>query len=133
MTDVPPSRIVVDVERVFERRGLSGKRCDFILFFQASGNLLVIAPVELKSGDADTSEAAEQLQAGATFADDLVSKDYATIFRPILVHGHGMHPKERRDLNRAKIRFRGADLSIKTARCDQPRNLARALSPYATG
>ena len=133
MTDVPSSRVVVDLEEVFNKQGRSGRRCDFVLFYQTPRESLVIAPVELKSGNADTSEAAGQLQAGATYAQELVSETSAATVRPLLFHGRGLHPKQRRDLNRAKVRFRGVDLSIKTARCGQRRNLAEALSPHVAG
>ena len=128
MTDIPPSRVVVDVERVLETRKSTGKRCDFILFVQTDRNTLLIAPMELKSGDADTSEVAEQLQAGAELAGTLVAKVPAPIFRPILFHGRRLHSKQRRDLNRAKIRIQCIELSIKTERCGRDHNLARALS-----
>ena len=128
MTDIPSSRVVVDVERVFEVRKSTGKRCDFILFLHLGQDILVIAPMELKSGDADTSEVAEQLQAGAELAGTLVPKVPAPIFRPILFHGRRLHSKQRRDLNRAKIRIQGLELSIKTERCGRQLNLARALS-----
>ena len=135
MTDVPSSRVIVDVERVFQSRGLAGKRCDFVLFLQTARNALVIVPVELKSGHADTSQVAGQLQAGAEFAASIVrsvvSKPPAPIFRPVLFHGKKLHPKERNDLNRAKVRIQGVDLSIKTAHCGRPRNLAQALPPHA--
>ena len=131
MTDVPSSRVIVDVERVFQSRGLAGKRCDFVLFLQTARNALVIVPVELKSGHADTSQVAGQLQAGAEFAEGIVSKTPDPIFRPVLFHGKKLHPKERNDLNRAKVRIQGVDLSIKTAHCGRPRNLAQALPPHA--
>ena len=135
MTDVPSSRVIVDVERVFQSRGLAGKRCDFVLFLQTARNALVIVPVELKSGHADTSQVVGQLQAGAEFAASVVkgvaSKTPAPIFRPVLFHGRGLHPKQRKDLNRAKVRIQGVELSIKTARCDRRGNLAQALSPHA--
>ena len=131
MTDVPSSRVILDMERVFRSRRLAGKRCDFVLFFQTSRNPLVIVPVELKSGGADTSQVAEQLQAGAEFAASVVSKASEPTFRPILFHGRRLHPKQRRDLNRAKVRIQGVELGIKTARCGRPRNLAQALAPHA--
>ena len=131
LTDVPSSRVIVDVERVFQSRGLAGKRCDFVLFLQTARNALVIVPVELKSGHADASQVAGQLQAGAEFAASVVSKPPAPIFRPVLFHGKKLHPKERNDLNRAKVRIQGVELSIETARCGRPRNLAQALSPHA--
>ena len=132
MTDVPSSRVIVDMEKVFRSRRIAGKRCDFVLFLQTPRNALVIVPVELKSGGADTSHVAEQLQAGAEFAASVVSKAPAPpAFRPVLFHGQGLHPKQRKDLNRAKVRIQGVEVSIKTARCGRPRNLAKALSPYA--
>jgi len=133
MTDIPSTRVVVDMEAVFNKRRLPGKCCDFILFCQKSGKPPIIAPLELKSGDADTSGVAGQLQTGATFIQDLVSEKFHPTVRPILFHGRGLHPKQRRDLNRAKVRFRGVDLSIKTARCGRRRNLAEALSPHLSG
>ena len=131
MTDVPSPRIIVDVERVFQSRGLAGRRCDFVLFLQTARNALVIVPVELKSGHADASQVAGQLQAGAEFAAGIVSKTTNPIFRPVLFHGRKLHQKERNDLNRTKVRIQGVELSIKTARCGRPRNLAQALSPHA--
>ena len=128
MTDIPSPRVVVDVERTFEVRKSTGKRCDFILFVQVEQDTLVIAPMELKSGNADTSEVAEQLQAGVEFAVTLLPEAPSPLFRPILFHGRRLHSKQRRDLNRAKVRIQGVELSIKTERCGRHRNLARALS-----
>ena len=130
MTGVPSSRVIVDVERVFASRRIAGRRCDFVLFLQSAGSVLVIVPVELKSGDADASQVAEQLQAGAEFAAGIVSNTPAPTFRPVLFHGQGLHPKQRKDLNRAKVRIQGVGFSIETARCGRPRNWAQALSPH---
>ena len=47
--------------------------------------------------------------------------------RPILIHGRSLDRRERKTLNRAKIRFRGQHLTIATARCGRPKNLAGAL------
>ena len=128
MTGIPSPRVVADADRAFPPHGILGRRCDFVLFFQTAPSILVIVPIELKSG-ADTSGVAEQLQAGATFAERIVPETPCSIFRPILFHGRSLHAKQRKALNRAKVRFRGVDLSIKTARCGRPRNLAQALSP----
>ena len=87
--------------------------------------------MELKSGSVDASHVAEQLQAGAEFAAKVVSTASDPTFRPILFHGQGLHPKQRKDINRAKVRIQGVEVSIKTARCGRPRNLAQALSPQA--
>lgn len=45
------------------------KRCDYVLFFMnAEDNTLVIAPMELKSGNVGASDAVVQLTWGVEFA-----------------------------------------------------------------
>ena len=130
MTDVPAHRIVVDADRAFPAHHVEGKRCDYVLFFiGTAADTLVIVPMELKSGTVDASEASEQLQGGATFAD-LMTRDHSGVnptCHPILFHGKPIHEKERKALNRAKVTFRSQQLTIKTARCGQPKNLSRVL------
>lgn len=126
MAGVPSPRVVVDADRV---HGVQGKRCDYLLFFVAAGaDTLVAAPIELKSGDVLASTASQQLQWGANFADRVALPRSETVCRPILFHGKGIHPQQRKVLNRAKVLFRGRHMTIKTARCDRPGNLAQALS-----
>ena len=87
---------------------------------------MVAAPIELKSGGVDISKVSEQLRQGVKFVDRLLA-GAEPMCRPVLVHGNRVHPKELKTLNREKIRFRGRDLTIKTARCGRPKNLASAL------
>ena len=131
MTDVPSPRIVVDVDRASQVHEISGKRCDFILFFtSAAKDLLVMVPMELKSGEINASAASEQLQRGAELAERFTRNRIAvgSVCHPILFHGKRIHEKARKALNRAKVRFRGRQLTIKTARCGQPGNLANVLA-----
>ena len=128
MEEIPSRRIVADADRAFPAHRMEGKRCDYVLFFiSAAKDTLFAVPMELKSGGVDASEVFEQLQRGAEFADLFVPKAFRTICHPVLFHGKSIHPKQRKTLNRAKVLFRGRQLTIKTARCNQPRNLARAL------
>lgn len=128
MTDVPPSRVVVDAHKALPAHGIDGRRCDRVLFVVVGKrNRVVAAPIELKSGAVDISTVAEQLRQGVEFVDRLAVAGTDPICRPLLVHGKRIHPKDLRTLNRRKIRFRGLDLTIKTARCGRPRNLASAL------
>ncbi len=107
---------------------MTGKRCDYVLFWAAGAHeTLVTVPLELKSGDVDASEASAQLQQGAAFADRFIRSDVTSTCHPILVHGGRVHPYQRRTLNRAKVHFRGQQLTIKTARCNHPGNLMQAL------
>ena len=126
MDAVPAPRVVVDADRVFSEHE---KHCDYLLFFVAGGGKTVVAtPIELKSGDVDASGVAKQLQRGAGYVDEVAPAGSDTVCLPILFHGNGIHPQQRKVLNRAKVRFRGRSLTIKTARCGRPRNLAQALS-----
>jgi len=127
LEDVPRERVVVDADKAFDAHGRSGKRCDFILFVLGAGRKLIAAPLELKSGGVDVSDALEQLQKGVAFAGRFAPKASEAECRPILFHGSKIHPKDRIRLNRKKIRFRGRDLTVKTSRCNRPRNLADAL------
>lgn len=125
LTGVPPARVIVDADKAFPAHGRKGKHCDFILFVDRDDAPLLAAPVELKSGRPDVSEAVEQLQGGANFADRFAPSNTDSL--PILFHGRGVHKKERKDLNSAKINFRGRKLTVKTARCNRAGNLASVL------
>ena len=83
--------------------------------------------MELKRGSGDASRVSEQLQQGAKFAERFAPQEFESQCRPILFHGKQLHRKERKGLNRTKVKFRGRDCTIKTARCNRPRNLANAL------
>lgn len=126
-----------------DSRGLDqffpGSRCDFILFLENPKGLSIV-PLELKSGTLPSSEhIIEQLQAGANFAQKMlkklekrgiISQSCSLVCNPILLHGNDLKKVQLRNLNqkRAKIHFWGAQLTIQTARCGRPRNLANALS-----
>lgn len=136
MTDVPRSRVIVDLDRALPPGTTREKRCDYVLFLVGvRQEALVMMPMELKSGGFHATAAAEQLQQGAEFADELI-QDYSgpkSICHPVLFHGKGIHEKELKSLNRAKVRFRGRQLTIKTARCGRPRNLAAVLPEEVSG
>ncbi len=127
LDDIPRDRIVVDAEKAFEAHGRSGKRCDFILFVPGDGRKLVAAPIELKSGGVDISEALEQLQGGAAFTERFAPKTSGAVCRPILFYGGSIHKSQLKALNRGKIRFHQVDFTVTIKRCGHRRNLADAL------
>ena len=131
MEDVPTPRIVVDADRAFPAHNVEGKRCDYVLFFiGTAADTLVIVPMELKGGTVDASVTSEQLQGGAKFADRMTRghSGVKPTCHPILFHGNRIHKMERKALNRTKVTFRNQQLTIKTARCNQPKNLSRVLT-----
>lgn len=127
LTDVPRDRIIVDADLAFPAHGDTGERCDFIVFIISSDRNLLGAPVELKSGNKYLAKTVRQLRKGAQFVDRYAPKNPSSICRPILIHGSRISSNDRRRLNRLKVPFRGLDLTIKTAHCGLPGNLAFAL------
>ena len=128
LTDVPSNRIIVDMDKVCQVSTVSGKRCDYVLILVNAECALVTVPIELKRGDVDASEASEQLQQGAAYAEKLMPEGSKPVCHPIVFHGGRLHPIQRKVLNRSKIRFLNHPLTIKTVRCGRTKNLAHALN-----
>lgn len=84
---------------------------------------MVTVPLELKSGRAEVSHVSVQLQKGADFAARFAPAN--TICYPVLIHGKRISLER---LNRAKVHFRGRQMTIRTGRCNRSRNLERALA-----
>ena len=117
MTNIPPDRVVIHVEDEFDSRNMSGQRCDRLLFYvNTPVNDLVVAPIELKGGDVDASEAYQQLQAGANFAQHLTLKIAKTVCFPLLFYEH-IHKVQLTKLRRYRVRFRGKKLPIQIKHC----------------
>lgn len=118
--DFPDERLVVDFDRRGSPLGPSDKRPDFLVIAAPADNVGWVAPVELKKGSADVSDAAKQLQAGANIAERRVDRRRVanTVFRPVLATGK-MRRQERGEL-RAKrncVRFRGEWTGIELLHC----------------
>ena len=126
LAGVPSDRIIVDLDKVFP----DGKDShgDYVLFYlDGDKSVLVAVPMELKSGSVDAGRAHRQLQQAATYAEGLAAASWKPLCHPLLFHGRRMHRIQRNRLNKAKIRFGGNNLTIKTARCGKPGNLEQAL------
>ncbi len=139
LTDVPPERVIVDLECEFRQRKTHTRRCDYVLFYaDVAQSSLVIVLIELKSGTFKASMVASQLQGGADYVSDIFGRlneevrsalsAFKTTCVPILFHGGGMDRAQRYKLERAKVRFRNQNAAIKKSKCGQSRNLAAVLS-----
>ena len=138
LTDVPPDRVIIDLECEFEQRKLSTRRCDYVLFCgDASQNNLIVVFIELKSGTFKTSIVTDQLQGAANFVTRIFEKltgEAKSVLNtleitcvPALFHGKRIGRFELRELERAKIRFRSRNTAIKRSKCGQAKNLASVL------
>ena len=129
MTGIPSERVVIDVEREFDSRNKTEKRCDRLLFY-VDGSNLVAAPIELKSGKAEQSEVTEKLQNSLHFAANIAPRTRAltTVYRPILFEGQGIKWINPRGTKQFNLNFRGRKTRIRVGRCGRSENLVSALS-----
>ena len=128
MASIPSERVVLDVDLAFPTGRADTNQCDFVLFYiDAAQNCLVGVPMELKRGDVDVSEAIAQLQEGARIVDNHTPSNVDMNLTLILVHGGSIHRSQRNRLRTSRIRFRGEQFPINTARCGHEGNLAQAL------
>ncbi len=129
MANIPSARVVLDVDRAFPTDRARTNQCDFVLFYiDTTQNRLVGVPMELKKGSVNASEVIAQLQEGARIVDNHTPHDVEMDLVFLLVHGAGMHRSQRNRLRTARIRFRGTEFPINTARCGHQGNLAQALA-----
>ena len=128
-TNIPPERVVINVEKEFDARGESKKRCDRLLFYE-NKNTLVAVPIELKGrGKGDESQVLEQLKNGLEFAATLVPNLNKTVYVPIVFTKNGIKSRNPRHQNRElKVKFKGKTLTVLTGRCGREKNLAKLLS-----
>lgn len=116
----PDERLVVDFDRRGSPLGPSDKRPDFLVIAAPADDVGWVAPVELKKGSADVSDAAKQLQAGANIAEERVDRRRVAnaVFRPVLATGK-MRREEQRELRakRNRVRFRGEWTGIELLDC----------------
>ena len=129
MANIPSERVVLDVDLAFPRGRANTNQCDFVLFYiDPAQSSLIGVPMELKRGDVDASEAIAQLQEGARIVDGCTPNDVEMNLVFVLVHGGSMHRSQRNRFRTSRIRFRGEEFPINTARCGHQGNLAQTLA-----
>ena len=126
LNDLPEPNLLIDMDHdKAPTSSQSGKKCDYV-FIGDDNDETWVAPVELKGGKFRASEVVEQLQAGASVADHIVPREAQTRFRPIVVHGRGIHRAELKLLQNRRVRFRNQYILIGKVRCGT--SLADALN-----
>ena len=128
MDSIPSKRVVLDVDLAFPTGKTDTNQCDLILFhIDDTQNTLVGVPMELK-GRPDASKIIKQLQEGAHIIDRLVPNTVKTNCAPVAFHRRKIHKAQLKRLKASRIRFRGEEFPINTARCGHQGNLAQALA-----
>ena len=129
MANIPSARVVLDVDLASPTGRADTNQCDFVLFYiDSMQSSLIAVPMELKRGDVDASAAIAQLQAGTRIVDNYTPRDVEMDLVLVLVHGGSIHRSQRTRLRTARIRFRGEEFPINTARCGHQGNLVQALA-----
>ena len=85
----PTIRLIVDLDEPSSPLPPPNQRCDYLFLADAADGDDWLAPLELKRGQFDASEAVVQLRAGTRAADQLVPRNLAVRFRPVAVFGGG--------------------------------------------
>lgn len=127
-TDIPRQKFVINLEKEFDSRKDSSKRCDRLLFYK-NKNILYAVPIELKGGKGKESQVREQLKKGLEFAATLVQDLKEPVFVPIVFTKRGIKessPKSQRQ--ELKVTFNGNTLNVLQGRCGRKKNLANLLS-----
>ena len=131
-TGLPRKRVVINVEKEFDARRDSRKRCDRLLFYGNAGkNTFVAVPIELKSGKANESDVREKLENSLKFAATLTpdrKESGETVYVPVLFHGRGINWTNPRSRRQFTVNFQGKSVLVLIGRCGRKRNLANLLS-----
>ena len=132
LTDIPKQRVVINVEKEFDARGESGKRCDRMLFYgNDSKRTFVAVSIELKSGKARESEVREKLENSLKFATTVAPDPKGsgeTVYVPVLFDGRGINRTNPRSRQQFTVNFQGKSVRVLIGRCGRKRNLANLLS-----
>ncbi len=133
LTDIPKQKVVINVEKEFDTRGDSRKRCDRLLFYRKVGkNTFVAVPIELKSGKANESEVREKLENSLKYAATVAPDQRTcgeTVYVPVLIHERSINwTNPRRRQKGIQVNFQGKTVRVLTGRCGRKNNLANLLS-----
>ena len=132
LDDIPTERVVINVEKEFDARRKSEKRCDRMLFYgHAAKKTFVAVPIELKSGKVKESDVREKLENSLKFATTLAPDPKGsgkTDYVPVLFDGRGINRTNPRSRRQFTVNFQGKPVRVLIGRCGRKRNLANLLS-----
>lgn len=118
LSGLPDQRVLVDLDCHDLDIDPKMRRCDFVLACD-DDQIAQIAPIELKRGDVEPADVAEQLAGGAQIAERWLPREGSlrVRFRPVVVYGGKFNRHQRRKPTaKEKVRFRGQLYVIKPIR-----------------
>ena len=131
LDDIPTKRVIINVEKEFDSRGESGKRCDRMLFYgNDSKRIFIAVPIELKSGKAKESDVRRKLENSLKFATTLAPDPRGsrkTVYVPVLFDGRGIN-RTNPSRRQFTVNFQGKSVLVLRGSCGKKKNLANLLS-----
>jgi len=117
--NVPNPHWIADMDK--PSLGLQNrKHCDFVIFHDEQDGVHAIA-LELKNSP-NVGRAVDQLRETARYLQERFPAPHQlSEFRAVLVHGRGISKAFNRKLLRAKLIFRGAQVTIERRHCNDPK------------
>ena len=96
-------------------------RCDYLAIVEEE-NSIWVAPIELKSGRVQAPHAIRQLQAGASFLEQMIPRDSLFELVPIVAYGRNIHPIDLQELRETTIRLHDQKSFAVLIPCGAPLN-----------
>lgn len=115
MQGAPSPFVLIDMDAEGAPVEEEQKKCDFL--FLGGESEVWACPIEIKAGNLRNLHFLSQLQAGARVVEELVPETQGCRFRPLLLHGKGVHRGVVNRLRRSHVEFRGKKQGFKVIRC----------------
>ena len=118
MTDVPHSRLVIDLDKPGSPLGASETRCDYFVVVERDSKPILVVPLELQKGKLDAGKVFRQLKAGARALEKIISKHHSVSFLPVAACRSSMR-QQRNALkaNNFRIRLHNHDVPVEVIKC----------------
>lgn len=120
--DTAPDNILLvdmDCSALGIRRDKS--KCNYLAIVEEKGSIWV-APIELKSGRVKAVKAIRQLQAGASFLEQIIPERSLFELVPIVAYGRNIHPVDLQELRETTISLHDQESLAVLIPCGAPLN-----------
>lgn len=117
LRSIPPNSIIIlDTDKCKKSPAGQGPLCDYILFYQAGGEL-TSAALELKGGRLEAKDCTRQIANGAKVIENILASGVYANFLSVVLYQRRTHVSEVKLLKAARIEFRGQKFRIFLGRC----------------